>query len=123
MNPWIDQGIAEIILTPQTLLTPATKEIVADVSSGGAWINRNPRQLIRTGVDGSTPGDIGNNIGIVELSPPIMIGIIGTTPPYGINLIQEVSDKWQYNSPGLVRQSQELDAVVDGKFPNNLDSN
>ena len=43
MNPVIDQGIAPISLAPQTLLAPVTKEVVADVASGGAWINRTPR--------------------------------------------------------------------------------
>ena len=49
-----------------------------------------------------------------------MIGIIGNTPPCGLNLIQEVDDKYQSTSPGLVRQSQKLDAVVERKFPNNI---
>ena len=35
MNPIIDQEIALIIVAPQTLLMPATKEVVAEVASGG----------------------------------------------------------------------------------------
>ena len=35
-NPGIDQGFVAIKLTPQTLLTPATKEIVVDAAAGGA---------------------------------------------------------------------------------------
>ena len=49
-NLSIDQGIATIILTPQTLLTPETKKIVADVVLGGAWIHRTQRQVISMGV-------------------------------------------------------------------------
>ena len=48
--------------------------------------------------------------------------MIGTAQPYGINVGQEVGKKRQSTSPGLVRQSQKLDAVVDGKFPFDLDS-
>ena len=36
MNPGIDQGIAPILLAPQTLLMPATKEVVADAALVGA---------------------------------------------------------------------------------------
>ena len=75
-----------------------------------------------TGVNGSTPGNIGNSIGIVEISSPVLIGIIGTDPPCGLNLIQEVGDIQKSTPPDLVRQSQKLDAVVDGKFPNNCNS-
>ena len=43
MNPRIEQRIALIVLAPQTLLTPATKEVVTDASLGSAWVNSNPR--------------------------------------------------------------------------------
>ena len=36
INPGIDQGIAPVILAPQTLFTPTTKEVVAAVVSGVA---------------------------------------------------------------------------------------
>ena len=103
------------------LLTPATKEIFADTALGGAWTSRNPPLFIRTGVNGITPGDIGNAIGIVEPSSPNFIGIIGTSPSCGINVSQEVGDKRKSTSPSLVRQSQKLDAVVDGNLPDKLD--
>ena len=45
MNPRIYQGIASILFLPQTLLTPATNEVVTDAASGGAWVNRTPRQV------------------------------------------------------------------------------
>ena len=122
MNPGIDQWIAPIILTPQALLTPAMKEVVADVASGGAWINRNLQQVIRTVVDRSTPSEIRDSDSVLEPSSVVMIDIVGVPPPCGLNVSQEVGNKKQSASPGLVRQSQKLDAVVDGKFPNNLDS-
>ena len=37
----IEQSIASILLEPQTLLTPATKEVSSDAELGGAWVNRN----------------------------------------------------------------------------------
>ena len=104
-NPGIDQGIAVIILMSQKLLKPATKEIVVDTASGGAWIHRTLRQGTRTGVNVITPGNIGNAIGIVEISSPVLVGIIGTAPPCDLKLRQEVGDIRQSTSPGLVRQS------------------
>ena len=114
-------GIAKIILTPLTLLRPETKEIFAETDSSlvGAWTSRNPQQLSRNGVDGSNPGGIDNDIEIIETYPPVLIGIIETYPPCGLNLSQEAGDIRQSTSPGLVRQSQKLDATVDGNFSDN----
>ena len=120
MNPRIDQEIAAIKFTPQTLLMPATKEIVMDMASGEARINRTPRKIIRTDVEIITPGNIGNAIGIVETSSQVLIGFIVTTPTWRLNLSQYVGDKRQYNSPGFLRQSQKLDAVIERNFPDNL---
>ena len=50
MKPGIDQGIVPIVLAPQTLLTPATKEVVVDTASGSAWINRTPWRVSTAGV-------------------------------------------------------------------------
>ena len=63
-NPLIDQGIAPIVLMPQTFLTSATKEVVVDAASGGAWNHRTPHEISRTGIDGSTSGNICNSIEI-----------------------------------------------------------
>ena len=38
MNPRIDQNIVPIVVSPQKLLTPAKKEVVADAAWGDAWI-------------------------------------------------------------------------------------
>ena len=88
---------------------PTTNEIVVDAASGDAWIQRTAQKVSRTGIDGSNPGDIGNDILIIETSSPF--GIIGTAQPCGLNLIREVGDKWKCTSPGLARQPQKLDAI------------
>ena len=121
LPPPKNPGIAVIRLTPMTLLRPTTKGIVMDMASGGAWTSGTPRKVSRTDVYGSTPGGMNNSISIVENSSPDLIIIIGTDPPCGLNLSQEVGDIRQSNSPGLVRKSQKLDAVIDGKFPDNID--
>ena len=64
MNPRIYQSIALIILAPQTLLTPAMKEVVVDAASGSAWVNRTPQKVIWTGVGRSTPGNIHNSVSV-----------------------------------------------------------
>ena len=65
MNLEVDQGILPIVLVPQTLLAPATKEFIVGAVSGGAWVNRTPQQVIRMGVNGSTPGDIRNSVSLI----------------------------------------------------------
>ena len=115
-NPGIDQWIAAIRFTPQTLVSNVTKKIVADAASSGAWTYSTLQQVSRTGVDGRNPVDIFNAIGIIEPYSPVLIGIIGISSPCGLKVIQEVSNKRQSTSPGLARQYQKLDAVLDGKF-------
>ena len=67
-NLGIDQGILEIRLMPQTLMKPVTKKIVSVVVLGDKWVNRGPRRVSRTDVDGIAPGNIGNNIVMIEPS-------------------------------------------------------
>ena len=49
-----------------------------------------------------------------------MIVIVGTSPPFGLKVSQQVENKRKSTSPGFVGQSQKLDAVVDGNFPHDL---
>ena len=122
MPPPTKPGIEANILTPPTLLTPATKEIFSYTASGGVWTSSTPWQVSRNCADGSTQGNIGNDIGIIETSYPVLIAIIGTNPPCGTNLIQEVWNIQQSTSTVLVRQYQKLDASVDRKLSDNRDA-
>ena len=72
-NPGIDQCIAPIIFAPHTLLITGTKEVNADAASGGTWVNRNLRKVSRTSIDGSIPGNIRNDVRVVETSSPVLI--------------------------------------------------
>ena len=121
LPPSTNPGIVVVVLTPPTLLTPVTNEIVVEAASGGAWASRTPRQFSKTGVNRSTPGNIGNYIVIVETSSLDIIVIIGTAPPCGLNMVQEVGDIRPFNSQDLVIQSQKSDATVNGKLYNNPD--
>ena len=100
--PMMNPRIVPIVLAPQMILTPATKEVATDAASCGAWVNRTPRQVSRTGVDGSTPGDICHDVRIVEPNSTLLIGIVTTPPPCGLNASQKVTNKWQPTSPALV---------------------
>ena len=122
MNPRIDQRIAPIALAPQTLLMHTTEEVVMDAASGGAWVNRNLRQVCRMGVDGSTSGNIGHAVSVVEAPSPFLIGIFSTSPPCGLNRIKQVENKRQYNSTDLAENTRKMNAVIDGKLPNDLNS-
>ena len=109
MKPGIYQRVAPIILAPQNLLTPSTKEVITDTASVSVWINRTLRQVIRKGVDRSTPGDICNFVSVVEPPSPIFL-----------HVSQEVGNKRKSTSLGLVRNSQKLDAVVDRKLTDDI---
>ena len=122
MNPRIDQSIVLIVLVPQTLLMPATKEVAANAMLGDAWVNRTPRQVSHEEVDGSTPGNIRCAVRIIEPPSPVLIRIFSTSPPCGFNKIQKVVNKRKSTSPALVRHIPKLDAVIDGKLPSDLDS-
>ena len=101
MNPRIEQRIATIIVAPQTLLTPAMNEVIADAVSGGAWVNRNPRQVSRNGVNGSTPGDMSHVVSVKYSPSPVLIGIVATYPPCGLIRILRVTKKRQSTSLDL----------------------
>ena len=81
-----------------------------------------PRQVIRVGVNGSTPCDIHNDISVKNSPCPVLVGKIDTSPPFVFNDIMQVSNKRQSNPPSLVGNTQKLDAFVDKKFPGDLDS-
>ena len=107
-------------MAPQTLLTPATKEVVADVVFGSAWVNRNPRQISRTGGDGRTPGNIHDYVSVKSALSPFLIIIVSTYPPYGLGASLNVENKWQPTYLALVGNTQKLDAIVDGKLTDDL---
>ena len=77
----IYKAVAPIIFVPQMLMTPVTKEIVADTASGGTWIYRILQQVSSKSINGSNKGETHNAIGIIEPSSPVMIVIVGTSPP------------------------------------------
>ena len=121
INQGIYQGIALIILAPHTLLKLVMKKVVADAASGGTWVNRTIRQVRRAGFNGSTPGHITNTGSISEPPYPVLIGIVSSSPPCGVDDIQKVANKWLATSLGLVVQTKKLDTVVEKNLPNDLD--
>ena len=120
-NPMIDDIIAPIGRASQTLSIPPKKEVIVDAACGGMWVNQNLRQVIRTGVDGSTPGDVCNFIRIKHAPSPVLIGSMTTSPPCGLSRRLQVAKKRQSTSPGLGRNTEQLDNVVDVKLPDDLD--
>ena len=101
---------------------PDMKEVVADTACGSACINRNLRRVIRTGVNGSTLVGVCNSVSVEHSPSPVLIGIFATSPPCGLSGRLKVAKKRRPTSPGLGGNTQKLDAVVDGKLPNDLDS-
>ena len=53
---------------------------------------------------------------------PVMIGIVATSPPCGINAALWVANRRKSTPPDLVGNTKKLDAVVDRKFPDDLNS-
>ena len=108
MKPSIDQRTSPVVLNPQTLLTPAKKEVVVDTALGGTWVNMNPRQVIQTGVYGSTLGNIHNAIRVKHNTSSVLIGIVGTSPTCGLNGSLYVVNKQHASSRGLVRKNPKI---------------
>ena len=122
MNPSIDQSIDPIVIAPQTLLMTTMKEVVSDAALGDAWVNKAMWQISWTGVNGSTPGNILNAFNIKHDLSPILIEMVSIYPPCGLDVSLRVANKPHSNTPGFIRQTRKLDAVVVGKLPNDLDS-
>ena len=77
-----------IVLAPQTLMMPTVKKIFADAMSGNIWTSRNMQTVGRMGVGGNNPRNIGKDYGIT--SPYLILRIVTTDPPYGLNVILKV---------------------------------
>ena len=121
MNPRIHNSIAPIVGTSQTLLTHLTKEVVAEAVCGGAWADRTPRQVIWTGVNGRTPGEVFNAVSVENSPSSVIIISLTTSPTFVISGNLNVSKKRQSASQGLGGNTKKLDTVVDVKLPNDLD--
>ena len=93
MNLRLYQSIKPIVLTPQTLLTPAKKEGIMDTALGSAWVNRNPGQVSRTGVNQSTPCNIFHAVRVIEPLSIVLIRIVAIYPPCILNMSQKVANK------------------------------
>ena len=122
MNLRIDNRIAPIGGASQTLFTPATKEVVADVECSGTWVYQTHIQLSWTGFNGSNPCNTG--LAIRSKPPPstVLIGSLAISPECGISGSLQVGKKQQSTSPDKVRNAQKLDTVVDVKLINDRDS-
>ena len=81
-----------------------------------------PRKVSRTGVNRIIPGGICHAVSIVEPPSPVLIGIVATPPPCGLNARRQVENKRQSTSTALDGHTPKLDAVFDGKLPDDLDS-
>ena len=100
----------------------ATTEVVVDAAFGGAWVNRTPIQVSRTGVNKNTPGSIRNVVSVKNAPSPVLIVIVATSPPCVLDVSLQVPNKRQSTSPTLDGNTQKLDAVIDRKLPDDLDS-
>ena len=96
----------EQMIALEMLFTPVTEEVEADTSSGGAWVNMTPQQLVQAGFDGSTPENIRHAVSVIEPSCPVLIGIVVTFPPFVLNASYQVANKWRSSPPDLVRHTQ-----------------
>ena len=112
MNPKIYPSIVPILAALQTLLTPETKEVVADAACGGVWVNRNLQRFSRTGINGSTPGSVCNAVIVKHAPSQVLIVIVATYPPCGISGSLQVAKKRQSTSPGLGSNTQKLYALL-----------
>ena len=88
LKPKIEQ-----MIVLQMLFTPVTEEFLADSASGGAWVNMTLQQLVQTGFDGSTLGNICHAVSVIETPCPVLIVIVVTFPPFVLNASYQVANK------------------------------
>ena len=117
MNPRIDNRISPIGGAYQTLLTPATKEVVTGVVHRGTWVNWTQGQVIQIVRGGSTPGSTSIDVRFSPAPSPVLIVSPTISPSYGISGSLQVGKKQQSTYPDKVRNVPKLDTVVDGNFP------
>ena len=122
INLRIDHRIVPNLASPQTLLTPDMKEVVADAAYICALVKRTPRKVGMTGVNGSTPGDVFNAVSVEHTPSPVIIGIVATSSSCSLSGSLQFAKKHQSMSLGLGCNTQKLDADVDGNIPNDMDS-
>ena len=81
----IDQTITEVVAVIGETLdvhqTIISKEIVTDAARSGAHIFRNPREVIRTGRDGTTPRDRNTTVAAARLTSPVQFFHSNTNSP------------------------------------------
>ena len=118
-----------ITLTPQTLLMVLANKISMNVTSGNAWTNRIPRQISRTGVDGSIPISTEIDSVISKFYTPSFsdsaenrgsgtsIYVGDTSPPCGLNMRPDIDNIQQSATPYL-RKSNELNTSINQEFTN-----
>ena len=121
MDAKIYNSIAIIGGASQNLLTPATKEVVADAACGSVWVNRTLRHVSRTERDGSTPGGTGMVVRSKPDPSPVMIGIPTISPACVLSGRFQVRKKRQSTTPEKVINAQKLDTSVDIKLPGDQD--
>ena len=93
MKPRIQQRIEQTVVAPQTPLPPETKEGVTDAALVGVWVNRTLRRVSRTGVNGRNTGDIHHAVSVEHAPYPVLIVVVVTYSPCGINGILKVANK------------------------------
>ena len=101
-----------IRLTPQTLLTPALKEIFADTKSGNTYTDRTLWKIIRTFVDISIPIYTPIHSGMSKYSTPSSL-------PCGLNTSPNIGYIRQ-SATIYLRKSNKLDTYMDGHLTYNL---
>ena len=83
MDPRIGDRISTCGVTPNTLVSPTTKEVITDAACSSAWVNWTPRHEIRMGRDGTTPGNCAIDVRYPQNKPPVLIGVITVSPTSG----------------------------------------
>ena len=117
MDPRIDDSIATCGGTPHTLAMPKTKEFITDVARSSVWVNRTPKRVNRTEMDGSTPGDTCIDVRSPQANSPVLTGGTTVSTSWGISGSLQVGNKMQSTSPDKIRDTPKLDASVDRNFP------
>ena len=97
MDPSIDNRITIYGGNPHTLATPTAKEVITDAARRSAQVLWTPMHLIKTGMDGSTPGDTPHALRYHQANSTDIIGNTTILSAIEYSESLQVYKKRQYN--------------------------
>ena len=97
-------------------------EVITYVACSSAQVLQTPGRVIRTGRDGTIPGDFDVDVRSPRDNGPVLVGGIGVPLTMGHSGSLGITNKRQSTYSSVSRNTQKFDASVDGNLADDGDS-